>query len=127
MLAIDRATQMLARAHRNEAAMAALHVDIDAFKDVNDSFGHAAGDEVLRVVGARLSQVIREADTVARLGSDDFVLLIDSLTLDAGPELVAERVRDVLAQPIELPGRLRAVALGHREHRDRALRGRERR
>ncbi len=103
VLAIDRATQMLARAHRNEATMAALHVDIDAFKDVNDSFGHAAGDEVLRVVGARLSEVVREADTVARVGSDDFVLLLDSLTLEAGPELVAERVRDVLAQPIDLP------------------------
>jgi diguanylate cyclase (GGDEF)-like protein len=103
VLAIDRAMQMLARAHRSEANIAALHVDVDAFKDVNDSFGHAAGDEVLRVVGARLCEVVREADTVARLGSDDFVLLLDSLTLDAGPELVAERVRDVLGQPIELP------------------------
>jgi diguanylate cyclase len=103
LLAVDRAAQMLARAHRNEAAMAALHVDIDAFKDVNDGFGHAAGDEVLRTVSERLSQVLREADTVARLGSDDFVLLVDNLTLDVGPELVAERVRDVLAQPIELP------------------------
>ncbi len=83
--------------------MTALFVDIDGFKQINDRFGHQAGDEVLRQVGARLKTVLRDSDTVGRLGGDEFVMLIDSLGLDAAPELVAERILDVLRQPIGLP------------------------
>jgi diguanylate cyclase len=101
-LVIDRAEQMLARARRSEMPVAALYVDIDGFKHVNDSLGHAAGDELLRVVAARLCGVIRGADTVGRLGGDEFVVLLQDLTFDAGPELVAERICDVLSQQIEL-------------------------
>ncbi len=111
-LVIDRTEQMLARARRHGNPVGALYVDIDGFKDVNDSFGHAAGDELLRVVAARLKGVVREADTVGRLGGDEFVLLLDGPSMDAGPELVAERVCGVLGHPIELestPGRTLSV------------------
>jgi diguanylate cyclase len=103
-LVIDRAEQMLARARRSDTPVAALYVDIDGFKHVNDAFGHAAGDELLRVVAARLSGIVREADTVGRLGGDEFVVMLEDFTLDAGPELVAERMCQVLGQPIDLRG-----------------------
>lgn len=101
-LVIDRAERMLARARRQQTPMAALFVDIDGFKHVNDTFGHAVGDAVLEVTAARLLSVVRESDTVGRLGGDEFVVLLDSLTFDVSPELVAERVLAVLSQPIEL-------------------------
>jgi diguanylate cyclase (GGDEF)-like protein len=103
-LVIDRAEQMLSRARRSRTPVAALYIDVDGFKHVNDSFGHAAGDELLRVVSARLLGIVREAETVGRLGGDEFVVLLEGSTLDAGPELVAERICEVLAQPLELIG-----------------------
>ena len=102
VLALDRAEQMLARARRQQLPVAALFVDVDGFKHVNDTFGHATGDELLRMVAARLSGVVREGDTAARLGGDEFVVLVEGSTLDAGPELVAERLLEVLRQPYEL-------------------------
>ncbi|MHB8696209.1 MAG: putative bifunctional diguanylate cyclase/phosphodiesterase, partial [Solirubrobacteraceae bacterium] len=107
-VAIDRAQQMLARARRDHSTVIALFIDLDGFKHVNDSFGHAAGDELLRTVGARLSRTVRESDVVARLGGDEFVVIVDGATLDIAPELVAERLMAVLAEPIEL-----ADACGH--------------
>jgi diguanylate cyclase (GGDEF)-like protein len=102
VLVIDRAERMLARARRNQTTGAVLFVDVDGFKHVNDSFGHAAGDELLCAVAARLRSVVRDADTVGRLGGDEFVLLLDNETVLPSPELVAERVCKVLAQPLEL-------------------------
>jgi diguanylate cyclase (GGDEF)-like protein len=102
VLARDRAEQMLARARRQHLPVAALYVDIDGFKHVNDSFGHAAGDELLRIVAARLAGVVREGDTAARLGGDEFVVLVEGSTLDAGPELVAERLLEVLRRPYDM-------------------------
>jgi diguanylate cyclase (GGDEF)-like protein len=112
VLAQDRAEQMLARARRQELPVAALYVDIDGFKDVNDSFGHAAGDELLRIVAGRLESIVREGDTAARFGGDEFVVLMEGSTLDAGPELVAERLIDVLRQPYDMTGEIgRALSL----------------
>jgi diguanylate cyclase (GGDEF)-like protein len=102
VLALDRIEQMFARARRRQIPVAALYVDVDGFKHVNDTFGHAAGDELLRIVADRLSSVVREGDTVARLGGDEFVVLVEGATLDAGPELVAERLLAVLRQPYHL-------------------------
>ncbi len=103
VLVLDRAEQILARARRLDVSVTALFVDIDGFKQINDRYGHHAGDEVLRQVGARLKTILRDNDTVGRLGGDEFVMLIDSIGLNASPELVAERILDVLRQPIELP------------------------
>jgi len=104
VLALDRAEQMLARARRQLIPVAALYLDIDGFKHVNDTFGHAAGDDLLRIVATRLEGVIREGDTAARLSGDEFVVLIEGPALDAGPELVAERLLEVLRQPYEMDG-----------------------
>jgi diguanylate cyclase (GGDEF)-like protein len=102
-LVLDRADRLLARARRTDDPVTALFVDIDDFKQINDRFGHRAGDEVLRQIGARLKTALRESDTVGRLSGDEFVMLVDSAGLDVAPELVAERILDVLRQPIELP------------------------
>ena len=102
-LVLDRAEQILVRARRLDVPVTALFVDVDGFKQINDRYGHPAGDEVLRQVGARLKSVLRDNDTVGRLGGDEFVMLIDSLGVNTAPELVAERILDVLRQPIELP------------------------
>ncbi|MHB8575669.1 MAG: putative bifunctional diguanylate cyclase/phosphodiesterase [Dehalococcoidia bacterium] len=101
-LVLDRAQQMLARARRGSSMVAALFVDLDGFKQVNDNFGHAAGDELLRVVAERLQSVVREQDTVGRLGGDEFVVLLEPGAANVPPQLVTERLLDVLRQPIEL-------------------------
>jgi diguanylate cyclase (GGDEF)-like protein len=102
VLAIDRADQMLARARRADQPIAVLYIDIDGFKHINDTFGHAVGDTFLKAVAARLETVVRAGDTAARLAGDEFVVLLEASTLDAGPELVAERVLDVLREPYDL-------------------------
>jgi diguanylate cyclase (GGDEF)-like protein len=106
VLALDRAEQMLARARRQQIPVAALYLDIDGFKHVNDTFGHAAGDELLRTVATRLQGVVREGDTAARLSGDEFVVLVEGSALDAGPELVAERLLEVLRRPYEMDGQM---------------------
>jgi diguanylate cyclase (GGDEF)-like protein len=131
VLALDRAEQMLARARRQDIPIAALYVDVDGFKDVNDSFGHAAGDELLRIVASRLESVVREGDTAARLGGDEFVVLVEGSSLDAGPELVAERLLEVLREPYDMHGEIGrdlsvtasiGVAFGQRGTADELLR-----
>jgi diguanylate cyclase (GGDEF)-like protein len=106
VLALDRAEQMLARGRRMSVPVAALYVDVDGFKHVNDTFGHAAGDEFLKSVAGRLQSVIRESDTAARLSGDEFLVLLEGSSLDAGPELVAERLLEVLREPYELNGKV---------------------
>jgi diguanylate cyclase (GGDEF)-like protein len=101
-LILDRTEQMLARARRSYVPVAALFIDLDGFKEVNDTLGHAIGDRLLQAVTARLAGIMRESDSVGRLGGDEFVILVDGSTMDAGPELVAERVLSVLRQPFEL-------------------------
>jgi diguanylate cyclase (GGDEF)-like protein len=105
VLAVDRTEQMLARGRRTQVPVAALYIDIDGFKNVNDTLGHAAGDAFLTLVAARLQSRIRESDTAARLAGDEFLVLLEGTSLDAGPELVAERLLDVLREPYSLSGR----------------------
>jgi diguanylate cyclase (GGDEF)-like protein len=101
-LILDRTDQMLARARRSDVQAAALFIDLDGFKDVNDSLGHGVGDQLLQAVSERLSVTMRESDTIGRLGGDEFVVLVDGSTMGAGPELVAERLLEVLRAPFEL-------------------------
>jgi diguanylate cyclase (GGDEF)-like protein len=103
-LILDRLEQALARSRRQHSAVSAMFVDLDNFKDVNDTFGHAAGDELLRELASRLSSVVRGSDTVGRLGGDEFVVLAEGSSLDAGPEVLAERLLDVLREPFLIGG-----------------------
>ncbi|HEX8752262.1 MAG TPA: EAL domain-containing protein [Solirubrobacterales bacterium] len=98
-LILDRTAQMLARSRRRQSPAAALFIDLDNFKDINDTLGHSAGDELLRAVAERLDGVIRDTDALGRLGGDEFVVISEELSLAAGPELVAERLLTALAHP----------------------------
>ena len=104
-LILDRTEQMLARARRSDVQVAALFIDLDGFKEVNDTLGHGVGDRLLQAVTERLSLTMRESDSIGRLGGDEFVVLVDGSTMDVGPELVAERLLEVLRQPVRA-GRL---------------------
>jgi diguanylate cyclase (GGDEF)-like protein len=104
VLILDRVEQAMARARRDHVDMALFFIDLDGFKDVNDNLGHKIGDDLLRSVAARFTATLRESDTVARLGGDEFVVLAEGIALAAGPELVAERLLEVLAEPFELSG-----------------------
>jgi diguanylate cyclase (GGDEF)-like protein len=101
-LILDRVEQMLARSRRSQTPVAALFVDLDNFKSINDTLGHGVGDELLRAVAARLDGVVRDADALGRLGGDEFVVIAEELSLAAGPELIAERLLDALKQPFKL-------------------------
>jgi diguanylate cyclase (GGDEF)-like protein len=101
-LIVDRLEQMLLRARRSKAPVTALFIDLDNFKDINDTLGHGAGDQLLQAVAARLDGVVRDVDALGRLGGDEFVIVAADMALVAGPELVAERVLDALKEPIKL-------------------------
>jgi len=98
----DRVEQALSRSRRNQTPAAALSIDLDNFKDINDTLGHSAGDELLQAVAARLDGAIRDADALGRLGGDEFVVISEELSLAAGPELVAERLLEALRHPFKL-------------------------
>ena len=104
-LVLDRAERMLATARRTHGSASLLFIDLDNFKEVNDGFGHATGDELLAAVAARLRRVTRDTDTVARLGGDEFVVLVENGALADASGLLAERVQDVLRSPFNLGGR----------------------
>jgi diguanylate cyclase (GGDEF)-like protein len=101
-LIVDRLEQMLLRARHSKTPVAALFIDLDNFKSINDTLGHHAGDELLQAVAARLDGVVRDVDGLGRLGGDEFVVIAGDMTLIAGPELVAERLLDALKEPVKL-------------------------
>jgi len=103
-LVLDRAERMLAAARRTHGSASLLFIDLDNFKEINDGFGHATGDELLAAVAARLRRVTRDTDTVARLGGDEFVVLVENGTMADASGLLAERVQDVLRPPFSLGG-----------------------
>ena len=103
-LILDRAEQMLARCARSHEPAAALFVDLDNFKDVNDTLGHEGGDKLLQAIAGRFLATVRVSDTVGRLGGDEFVILTEGSSLAAGPELLAERLHRVLNEPFHLEG-----------------------
>ena len=100
----DHAQDVLRHAVRHDDRCAVLFLDLDHFKTVNDSLGHAAGDRLLAQVACRLSSCVREEDLVARLGGDEFVILVSRLAHTDEPARVAERVLDALARPLQVDG-----------------------
>jgi diguanylate cyclase (GGDEF)-like protein len=104
-LILDRADQMLARGHRDCTPVSALFLDLDGFKEINDTLGHDAGDKLLQAVASRLNSVVRQCDTLARLGGDEFVVLVNGVDVRTGPVLVAQRLLDVMRKPFVLEDR----------------------
>ena len=100
----ERLNSALARAKREQAYLAVLYVDLDDFKLVNDSYGHAVGDALLQQVALRLKACVRESDTVARMSGDEFVLVLENIKHPAHGLIVAQKVRKDLSQPIQLDG-----------------------
>jgi diguanylate cyclase (GGDEF)-like protein len=101
---LERTSQALRRAVRDRRSVAVLSLDVDGFKLMNDSLGHALGDELLRSVGTRLGRAVRETDTVARLSGDEFGLLLEVRDADEASGVV-EKVREAVRRPFSLPGR----------------------
>ena len=105
-LFLDRVEHALARGRRNHRPVAVLFIDLDRFKRINDSLGHAAGDQLLAAVGERFTEVLRPGDTVSRFGGDEFLVLCEALADAEDVSRIATRVRAALDRPFELGGRL---------------------
>jgi diguanylate cyclase (GGDEF)-like protein/PAS domain S-box-containing protein len=106
----DRVEHALTRQQRRGRPLAVLFLDLDRFKAINDSFGHASGDALLIAVSGRLQGCMRAEDTVARLGGDEFAILVENLASDAEVNLLAQRIRDAFRDPLVIEGREVAVA-----------------
>ncbi len=102
----DRLDQALIAAERSAQRVALLFLDLDRFKNVNDSLGHDVGDALLRIVADRLVSVVRDVDTVCRLGGDEFVIILGAISGPDDSVLIAERIIEVLAQPVDAMGHL---------------------
>ncbi|MGZ4641394.1 MAG: putative bifunctional diguanylate cyclase/phosphodiesterase [Blastococcus sp.] len=100
----DRLDQALAAASRSSGEVALLLIDLDRFKEINDTLGHSYGDKLLRQVGPRLHSVLREGDSVGRLGGDEFGVLLPAVAGVGEAEAVAERLREALHRPFEVDG-----------------------
>ncbi|MGE5503142.1 MAG: diguanylate cyclase domain-containing protein [Actinomycetota bacterium] len=100
----DRINHALARVRRHGGRMAVLYVDLDKFKPINDTLGHKAGDMVLKEVARRLKDCIRGSDTVARVGGDEFVVVIEEIARPAEAALVSRKIIDILAKPVDVDG-----------------------
>ena len=102
----DRIDHAMAHSAREAERIGLLFIDLDDFKTINDTLGHAAGDRVLQRIASTLLNATRGCDTVARLGGDEFAVLLERLNLDEGPEVAAQRIVNALARPVEAePGR----------------------
>lgn len=104
LLFADRLTQAQARARRDETMLAVLCLDLNRFKDVNDTLGHAAGDLLLKALAERLQGEIREADTLARLGGDEFAIIQTGLAQPRGADELSRRLIEAVAEPFDIGG-----------------------
>lgn len=100
----DRLNQTLVLAQRTKSRFAQLYLDLDRFKPVNDQYGHAVGDVVLKSVASRMLECVRDSDTVARVGGDEFVVLLREIDGGSSAMHVAEKIRAAIAQPFEVEG-----------------------
>jgi len=103
-LLAERMSMALAHARRNNSAMAVVYLDLDGFKQINDTLGHGVGDILLKMVGGRLVATLREEDTVARLGGDEFIIVLWHVSGTDVAATVALKVIEALSQPYDIEG-----------------------
>ncbi|MFT6465278.1 diguanylate cyclase domain-containing protein [Halopseudomonas sp.] len=101
-LFLERLRNSLQRAQRDDLRLAVLYLDMDNFKQINDTFGHTTGDQLLQEVAQRLKQCVRESDTIGRLGGDEFAVLLDKIGKSGDATLVAEKILAKLSNPYSL-------------------------
>ena len=101
-LLLDRLSHALARSARSSENVTVMLIDLDGFKDVNDTLGHGAGDDLLRTVSHRLIDALRDADSVARLGGDEFVVVAETATDELNAKTIAGRILESLREPIDI-------------------------
>ncbi len=104
-LLLNRVERDLAAARREGHPLALLFMDIDRFKDINDTYGHAVGDQLLQMVAERLKPMVRQVDTLARFGGDEFILLLANLKNQRDAVVVAEKISDLMKTPFHLQDR----------------------
>ena len=104
MLFNDRLTLELAHAHRNRQKFAVMMIDLDYFKDINDTLGHSVGDELLQAVGHRLTGLLRKNDTVARMGGDEFLLLLPEVARVEAAAKIAQKILKAVREPFVVDG-----------------------
>ena len=98
----DRLVQAMARSKRLQQPLGLMLLDLDRFKAVNDTMGHSVGDQLLKAVADRLQACIREVDTVARMGGDEFTIILEGLSSDSDIRIVAQRITNSLAEPFQM-------------------------
>ncbi len=108
----DRLTQAISQARRGPSQFALLYLDLDRFKQVNDSLGHTAGDELLQTVASRIRQQVRESDTVARIGGDEFAVILPNIVKREEAQAVAQKIISTLTAPFALSSQVREVCIG---------------
>ena len=106
----DRLQTALTRARREGQRLALLYIDLDGFKQVNDSFGHTLGDQLLQEVALRITRCVRQSDTVGRIGGDEFVVLLHDLGQPQDATDIADLIRATLDQPFDLDGKRLAIS-----------------
>jgi diguanylate cyclase (GGDEF)-like protein/PAS domain S-box-containing protein len=104
-LLMDRLGQAIRNAERHHSRVAVLFIDLDGFKSINDNFGHRMGDELLKSVAVRLTATVRDADTVARLSGDEFVVILDSWHTNDEVATLADKLCAAFSLPFEVNGR----------------------
>jgi diguanylate cyclase (GGDEF)-like protein len=101
-LLLDRVNQALADAHRHRRSTAILFLDLDHFKEINDSLGHDAGDQLLKEVAERLKRCVRRGDTVSRQGGDEFVIVLADMEQPQDASIISRKILEALGVPIRI-------------------------
>ena len=110
VLLADRLKQGLARSQRNNSSLAVLYIDLDGFKGVNDNHGHEMGDQLLITIAHRWSEVLREGDTLARIGGDEFIVILVDLVNTNDYEMILQRLLQAATEPVSLNDQLLRVS-----------------
>jgi diguanylate cyclase (GGDEF)-like protein/PAS domain S-box-containing protein len=105
----DRIAVELARARRNQTQLALIYIDLDRFKIINDTQGHSSGDQLLKAVAERLKTLLRETDTLARMGGDEFMYILPEVESLKDADRIAEKVLDAIRKPFLLDGQLQSI------------------